>query len=175
MAERSDALAAAAELVLAVEAVGRAGPGLVATVGEIAAEPGARNVIPGAALFTVDVRHADPAALERAEEALTERAEDIAYARGVNLDLVVAGANEPVAMSARLSDALAAAIAAQGLPVERLPSGAGHDAATMASLTDAAMLFVRCRGGISHHPDEHVEEADVAVAIDVMERFLRGL
>jgi allantoate deiminase len=64
---------------------------------------------------------------------------------------------------------------ALGADLPRLASGAGHDAAMMASITAAAMLFVRCRGGISHHPDESVEEADVAVAIDVVERFLHDL
>jgi allantoate deiminase len=69
-----------------------------------------------------------------------------------------------------LADRLVAAGAAP-----RLASGAGHDAATMARITPAAMLFVRCRGGISHHPAEDVEAADVAVALDVLERFVRGL
>jgi allantoate deiminase len=70
-----------------------------------------------------------------------------------------------------LVERLAATVAEAGLPVRRLVSGAGHDAMTMASVTAIAMLFVRCRGGISHHPDESVEEADVALAIDVATRF----
>ena len=73
-----------------------------------------------------------------------------------------------------MTEALAQAVAAAGLPVERLPSGAGHDAAVLAAVTPAAMLFVRCRHGISHHPDEAVEAADVAAAIDVLERFVRA-
>jgi allantoate deiminase len=78
-------------------------------------------------------------------------------------------------MSPELAGGLAGAIEALGFAVERLPSGAGHDAAPMSTITPAAMLFVRCRGGISHHPDESVEEDDVAVAIDVVERLVRGL
>jgi acetylornithine deacetylase/succinyl-diaminopimelate desuccinylase-like protein len=78
-------------------------------------------------------------------------------------------------MSASLRGLLARAIADAGLPVRELQSGAGHDAVSLAHLTDVAMLFVRCRGGVSHHPDEAVEEGDVAAAIDVTERFLRIL
>ena len=78
-------------------------------------------------------------------------------------------------MDAELTDLLATAVAEQGLPNVRLPSGAGHDAVALAELTRTAMLFVRCAGGISHHPDESVEPADVAVAIDVLDRFLRLL
>jgi allantoate deiminase len=169
MEGRHDALCAAAELVLAAEEVAT---GVVATVGRLALEPGARNVIPAAATLTVDLRHGDDAVRRRAVDALRERAGAIAARRGVALHWETTAELPAVPMSPRLTDALAAAV---GEPVARLASGAGHDAAMMASLTPAAMLFVRCRGGVSHHPDESVEEADVAVAIDVMERFLRAL
>jgi allantoate deiminase len=69
---------------------------------------------------------------------------------------------------------LAAAVAATGLEPLELPSGAGHDAQTLAEVTDVAMLFVRCAGGISHHPDESVTEADVAVALEAAVRFVQG-
>jgi allantoate deiminase len=174
MLERRDALAAAAELVLAAESAGRARDELVATVGQVAVEPGARNVIPGAVRLTLDVRHPERVAVEEVVEELRERALDAARARDGALDWR-AHTLDPVPMSEELSGALAVAVHAQGVPVARLPSRAGHDAASMAAVTRAAMLFVRCRGGISHHPDEHVEEADVAVAIDVIERLLRDL
>ena len=77
-------------------------------------------------------------------------------------------------MDAALSDRLAAAVEAAGLPLVRLPSGAGHDAVALSALTGTAMLFVRCAGGVSHHPDESVEVADVAAALDVLDRFVRG-
>jgi allantoate deiminase len=174
MDARHDALCAAAELVLAAERLAREREGLVATVGRMRVEPGARNVIPGAARLTLDMRHPDEHALAGAVAALQDRAQESARARGV--ELAWSGHDlPPVPMSGALSRALAAAIEAHGLPVERLPSRAGHDAAAMAAVTPAAMLFVRCRDGISHHPDESVEEADVGVAIDVLERFVRGL
>ena len=80
-----------------------------------------------------------------------------------------------VAVDPGLGGLLAEAVEAQGLPVIRLASGAGHDAVALCELTGVAMLFVRCAGGISHHPDESVDEADVGVALDVLEAFVRGL
>jgi allantoate deiminase len=80
-----------------------------------------------------------------------------------------------VAADPALTRALSEAVAARGLPVVRLASGAGHDAVALSALTGVAMLFVRCAGGISHHPDESVDEADVAVALDVLHDFVRGL
>ena len=175
MAARRDALCAAAELVLAAEALPRTRPGLVATVGRLGVAPGARNVIPGTATLSIDVRHADDDARREAAEALRERAHEIAAARGVGVDWRPTADLAAVPMAPEFVAGLTAAIEGAGLPVERLPSGAGHDAAEMAAITPAAMLFVRCRGGISHHPDESVEEGDVAVAIDVIDRFVRGL
>jgi allantoate deiminase len=162
MQDRRDALCAAAELVLAAERLG-----VIATVGRLEVDPGARNVIPGVATLTVDVRHGDDDARHAAVAALRERAEAIAAARGIGLEWRSTAELAAVPMDDRLTRAL-------GAELPRLPSGAGHDAAMMAAITPAAMLFVRCRGGISHHPDESVEEEDVAVAIDVVERVLRG-
>jgi allantoate deiminase len=175
MDQRHDALAAAAEWIAAVEASGRAQPGLVATVGEIAAAPNASNVIPAAVTASLDVRHADDATLAAATAALETAAERAAEARGVRLDWELVQANRAVPCDPALTEALAGAVAAQGLPVERLPSGAGHDGVALAAVTPIAMLFVRCAGGVSHHPDESVRADDVAVAIDVLERAAEGL
>jgi allantoate deiminase len=155
---RNDALTAAAEWVLAVEGVG--------TVGQLAVEPGARNVIPGRVTLSLDVRRPDDAERQAAFAGLERRAEEIAARRG--LELTWTASHHPaVQMDEYLGDAW-------GVDV-RLPSGAGHDAAMMAAIVPATMLFVRCRGGISHNPAESVEEADVAVAIDALERFLRAV
>jgi allantoate deiminase len=172
---RRDAACALAELVLAVEAAGRAQPGLVATVGQIAASPGAPNVIPGSAVASLDVRHADDAIRTAAAGALRERAAEIAAARGMELAWEERTATPAVAMDPGLTELLAAAVAARGLPDVRLPSGAGHDAVALSQLTPVAMLFVRCAGGVSHHPEESVDPADVAVAVDVLDGFLRRL
>jgi len=172
---RRDAACALAELVLAVEAAGRAEPGMVATVGRLTVEPGAPNVIPGAAAASLDVRHADDAVRTTSVTALRERADALGGARGVEVRWDERLSTPAVAMDARLSDLLAEAVAARGAPDVRLPSAAGHDAVALSVLAPTAMLFVRCAGGVSHHPDESVDPADVAVALDVLDGFLRRL
>jgi allantoate deiminase len=175
MSLRRDALCAAAEWIVAVEADARAERGLVATVGELAAEPGASNVIPGRAVLSLDLRHGDDATREAARARLRERAVAIGAARGVDVDFGIVQETSAVACAAGLTELLAEAVAGAGHRVERLPSGAGHDAAVMAAIAPVAMLFVRCAGGISHSPAEAVELADVAAAVDVTSRFLELL
>ena len=151
--DRRDALVAAAEWVLAVEQAG-------GTVGRLEVAPGVRNVIPGRVTATLDLRHPHDATRRATLEALRSRASRVEV---VWRDT---GDAPAVAMDERLS-------AAFGVST-RLPSGAGHDAAMMAHIASTAMLFVRSRGG-SHNPVESVEEADVAVALDALERLLRAV
>lgn len=173
MAGRRDALAAAAQWIGAVEATGRAMPGLRATVGYIEALPGSPNVVPSIVTVTLDVRHAVDTRRWEAVGALRARAEEIAAARGVRCDYDELQATDAVPCDAALTDQLGAAAAqVTGSTVLALPSGAGHDAVMLSAVTPVAMLFVRCPGGTSHHPDETVREADVGVALDVLTRFL---
>jgi allantoate deiminase len=176
MEGRRDALTAAAEWIAAVEAeaLGR-DPGLVATVGEIAAEPGAPNVISGRVTASLDVRHLDDAAREHAVVAMREHAARIAAARGLDTAWEELQSTRAVPCDADLSEHLASAVTDAGHEAPRLASGAGHDAAMMATITPVAMLFVRCAGGVSHHPDESVRREDVGVAIDVTTRFIERL
>jgi allantoate deiminase len=168
---RVDALAAAAELVLAAEAMARGEPALVATAGRLSVPRGAVNVIPGRAELTLDVRHASDPVRERAMAALRAAARELEHRRGVAVEweerAVPATACDP-ALVARV----ARAVEAVGAPVRELVSGAGHDAMTLAAVTGVAMLFVRCAGGISHHPEESVEEADVALAVQAATHFV---
>jgi allantoate deiminase len=175
MALRHDAACAVAELVLAVEAVARETDGLLATVGRLSARPGAPNVIPGAAVASIDVRHATDGVRLRAVEGLRARAEAIGAARGVGVEWQSLLDSSAVAVDPALTQRFTEAMAGAGLPDVRLPSGAGHDAVALADLCPIAMLFVRCAGGLSHHPDESVDAADVAVALDVLDRVLRSL
>jgi allantoate deiminase len=172
MAARHDAVCAAAEWVVAVEAAARREPGLVATVGRLEALPGAPNVIPGAVVASLDVRHPDDALRTAAVEALHAEARRAAAARGVQVQWRVQMQTQAVALDPDLTALLAEAVSERGLPVVRLASGAGHDAVALSAITGAAMLFVRCAGGVSHHPDESVQEADVAVALDVLHGFV---
>lgn len=175
MERRQDALAAAAEFVVAVEEHARAVGGLRATVGTLAVAPGAVNVVPGSARLSLDVRHAQDAVRERATAELLQRAEAAAGRRGVRLRLDQAEHHPAVPADARLSDLLEASARARGYAPPRMVSGAGHDAAVMAGLAPMAMLFLRSPGGVSHHPDEAVRPDDVAATLDVLVAFLHRL
>ena len=172
MSLRKDALCAAAEFILAAEALARNQAGLVATVGQINVPHSASNVIPGRAELSLDLRHLDDAIREQARQSLHEQAVRIGLQRRVVLDWQLMQENRTIFCNPRLMHLFEQAIEGAGNPVLTLPSGAGHDGVVMSKLTDVAMLFVRCAGGISHNPAEAVTEEDVAVAIDVLERFL---
>ena len=172
VALRHDALSAAAEFILAVESLARETEELVATVGQLAVYPGASNVIPGHATLSLDVRHPEDTRREAASARLRETAEAIAARRGVRVTWDALQSTRAVPCDERLAELLAEAVTSAGYPAHRLPSGAGHDAAIMASLTGVAMLFVRCKDGVSHSPLESVTESDVAAALDALSRFV---
>jgi allantoate deiminase len=175
MESRRDAACAAAELVLAVEESARERPGLVATVGELTALPGAANVIPGEARLSVDVRHADDAVRREALAVIESEAERIAARRGLAVTSRPRFEHGAVRCSPELVTALESAVAASGVEPLRLVSGAGHDAVQLAGAMPVGMLFVRCAGGVSHDPAEAVAEGDVATALDVLGELLTKL
>lgn len=173
---RRDALAGAAEMILAIETIARADASdLVATVGRIEALPGAPNVIAGEVRFSIDIRSGDEARRDRAAAAIRDALAAIADRR--DLDFAIQRVHDLPASpcDAALMDLMDDAIADTGHPVRRLVSGAGHDAMVMAALCPTAMLFIRCRHGISHNPAEHVDPADADVALQVMLGFIDRL
>jgi len=172
MEGRQDALAAAAEIVLAVERLGRSVDGLRSTVGTIAVEPGASNVVPGLARFSIDIRHPRDEIRTAAVAEFCERAASVATARGVQFLVTHEEHHAAVPADPSAVGLLCRAIEQAGHVSHRLASGAGHDAAIMAEVAPIAMLFLRSPGGISHHPDESVRTEDVVVALDVMIRYL---
>jgi len=176
---RRDALCAAAEFISTAESLARrrneADSGLVATVGQIAALPGASNVIPGKVTLSLDIRHAKDSVRRQAVTTLKQRASEITRQRKLKLSAEVVHESRAVECDKRVSRLLAKAAMTHQRRVPILPSGAGHDAAAMAVITPVAMLFVRCKGGISHHPDESVSEKDVRVSISVMNNFIQLL
>ncbi len=175
MALRRDALAGAAELVLAAETLARQSPPLVATVGSLGVAPGAANVIPGEVTHTLDVRHPEDGARLAALDQLERAAEEVARRRHLSLAWHPTQDDRAVPCSADLTALLGESVRGiQGRTIE-LPSGAGHDAVILSRLTAVAMLFVRCRGGLSHHPDEHVEPDDLGAALAATIDFLERL
>ena len=175
MIPRRDALAAAAEFVLGAERLGRNMADLVVTVGQLSVEPGASNVIPGRVSCSVDVRHQDDAIRGEAGDKLESLAGSIAVKRSVGIGWEIVQSTPAVPCSPRLTALLKCSAARHVPDPPELLSGAGHDAAALAAITPVAMLFVRCKNGLSHHPDESVREDDVAVAIAVMSDFLESL
>ena len=173
MGLRRDALAAAAEMVLAAERIAGAMPGTVATVGRIETRPGAINVIPGDVRFTLDARAGEDGLRKRLEQALLAEFDAIAARRKVQARYTHMLELKAAQCAPWLMRQLGQSLARHGLPVRELPSGAGHDAMAIAPVADIAMLFVRCgNGGISHHPDETMSAADAALATDVLYDFL---
>ena len=172
---RRDAAAAAAEMVLAVERRCSVAPGLVGTVGKLEVPGGAINVIPGRCEFSVDIRSGSDAVRDAAAADLSAEFELIARRRAVTVvqHRVLEAASVPC--TATLQDAWAASVQrVTARPAPRLPSGAGHDAMMMASLTGIGMLFVRCgNGGISHHPQETLSADDTEVAARAFQDFLQ--
>jgi len=130
-------------------------------------------VIPGEVSLSLDLRHGDDRVRERAVASLRETARGIAADRGGENRWQLRQESSAVPTDPGLTALLARAVADLGYRVERLPSGAGHDAAQLAEIAPPAMLFVRCEKGISHNPAESVEQEDVAAAIEVTSRFLK--
>jgi allantoate deiminase len=165
---RRDALAGASEAIVAVEALSQ-GLGLIATVGRVGALPGAVNVVPGAATFSLDVRAVSDDVRDDGLNVVLAEVGKLCERRGLSMSVEETHSAETVRCDETMKRALSQAVAATGdnEPLS-LFSPAGHDAMAIAALTRVGMLFVRCAGGVSHHPDESVLEEDVERAIEAM-------
>jgi allantoate deiminase len=172
---RRDALAGAAEWIVAAESLARKTDGLVATAGKISVEPNAANVVPGLVRVSLDLRHENDGTRIEALEALLTTAQAIAARRGLTAEWSALVSEPAVPMDARLTHLLAEALEAAGYPAKTMPSGAGHDAMVVAARVPSAMLFLRSPRGVSHHPDEAVREEDVEAALHVGAKFLERI
>lgn len=172
MGLRRDALAAAAECALAVERVASAQAEVVGTVGRIAVHPGAMNVIPGKATFSLDVRAPADDRRLAAIDAMRAEFAAIGTRRCVDFAITPLWEAKTAPCAAGMQRQIAAAIHGEGVRVHHLPSGAGHDGMALVGLAPIGMLFVRCAGGISHNPAEAVTLADVATGTRVLLRFV---
>lgn len=176
MSHRKDALAAAAEWMVRVETLTREqGVNRVATVGTLRCAPGAVNVIPGDVTLTLDIRGPHDQPLDALLDTLLKEAQAIASRRQLRFSAEEFYRIAATACDSGLQQVLSEAVqAVQGRSLT-LPSGAGHDAIAMAERWPSAMLFVRCKGGISHHPAESVTADDVALAIAAYSRAVSAL
>jgi hydantoinase/carbamoylase family amidase len=176
MQDRHDALCAAAELVLALESAARNvaadAPQTLATTGALRVEPGAVSVIPARVTAAMEVRGTDAAAIAMVETALEEACAEVAARRGVRIERRLLRGGAPIALDRALSEAALEAARRRGIAAVPTYSGAGHDAAHLAAVTAAALLFVPLAGGESHSPDEAADAGDILdagrVLVDVL-------
>lgn len=175
MQGRRDGLVGAARFVERVQRALRAHPDLRATIGQFDLHPNVVNAIPQEVRLTLEIRGTDDAERAAFRTGMEAAAREIASTDALDLSWTPTYDQPATACDPALREALAAGVRASGHPVLELPSGATHDASAMADLCPVGMLFVRCRGGISHRPDEYASADDMAVAIDVCETALRHI
>ena len=161
---RRDALVAAARAVVLIEELALL-RGLVATVGQISCEPGAVNVIPGSAEFSVDIRSADDQLRDAVVLEIETSLATLCAERNLELTIDPTHTASAVGCAPGLQQSMSASLQQLGCKAHKLASGAGHDAMAVADVCDVGMLFIRCTGGISHHPAEAVTQVDVAWAL----------
>jgi allantoate deiminase len=169
---RRDALAGAAEIAVMVERMASTTDGMVATVGSLAISPGAVNIIPGKVHFTLDLRTASDERRQSGVREFDRQARAIAARRGLVIDIATTHGIPTVPCDPRLQNDLAAAIQAVGGKDVRLTSGAGHDGMMFAKICPIVMLFVRCKGGVSHNPAEYASPHDMSLAVAALVRFI---
>jgi allantoate deiminase len=170
---RRDALAAAAEMMLAIEERARRELDLVATVGRVEVWPGAANVIPGHVQFSIDLRAPSDANRVGAVADVETRIFAIAAARGMRATIARSHEAGAYACDPNIVAGLTKAVEAVGVPPRLLPSGAGHDTMAMGKLCPAGMLFVRCKDGVSHNPLESITVEDCAIGLKALTQFVR--
>ncbi len=168
MRMRADALAAASELVLAVEDAARRNRTTVATVGRLDVTPNSVTTIPGHVTLVVDLRDVDPDLQRRAGRLVLERASEIAERRGVRIESELLSEQPPIVLPAWPRAILYDECRARGLAFRVLSSGAGHDAAVVARRAPSAMVFIPCVDGVSHSPREQASAEDIALASELI-------
>lgn len=174
---RHDGLAMAAEIILAVEAEGKRhrDPPVVATASTIEVKPNALNVVPGEVVLGLDLRSISAEARKEAEEQILADVRAISRRRHIPYAVEDLGREDPVPLRQDVVEFLLACTKAEGLSAMALPSGAGHDAMHWGRICPTGMLFIPCRGGVSHRAEEYAELADIANGARVLERAVRAV
>lgn len=175
MGMRKDALVSAAKLILAVQdaAAAEMDCGTVATVGVVEVEPGSINVVPGAVTLWVDLRGVEQESIIRALQSIKDAMATVAERDGVGISMEMLTADKPVALSIELAEKLEAICEQKNFTYLHMNSGAGHDAMHMTKIAPTIMLFIPCRGGISHNPAEYAANDDICRAVEVLAEFLK--
>jgi len=173
---RLDPTTVLAGTILELERLAReAGQGTVGTVGEIEVDPGLINAIAASVRFSLDIRGPVEDAYRGVAREIGAYALQAAEARGMSAEYTERQSIPPTPMDARILDALEGATKATGEPYMRMHSGAAHDTMCVADRVPTAMVFVPCKDGISHHPDEDADPADAALAAEIILNAVRAL
>ncbi|MEG0798601.1 MAG: M20 family metallo-hydrolase [Acidaminococcaceae bacterium] len=177
MGLRKDALVAAAKLILAVQAAAQAeaDQGTVATVGVVEVEPASINVIPGQVTLWVDLRGVEPASIARAFQAMQKATDLVAASDQVDISVELLTADTPVQLAPALAQLVEQVCQEQKVSYRYMNSGAGHDAMQMATIVSTGMIFIPCRGGISHNPAEFAKPTDICTGISVLAATVQKL
>jgi len=177
MPGRKDALAAAAELILALEAAAKGSGAIdtVATVGICEVFPGAVNSIPSRVRLETDIRDTDEARRDRVIDELIKACAEVSQRRGVSITTELVNADPPATCDAAILNALEDSAKAAGKSYKKMVSRAYHDSLFMAQIAPVAMLFIPCRGGVSHRPDEYASPEWIGAGVHVLARTLSVL
>jgi N-carbamoyl-L-amino-acid hydrolase len=177
MPDRRDALCAASELILSIErhALATHAIDTVATVGTCDVYPGAVNSVPSRVSLQVDIRDTDPARREAVMEAVRRDVGEIGARRGVRISEALVNADEPATCSPHIVGVIDEVARGYGIATKHMVSRAYHDSSFMARIAPIAMIFIPCRGGVSHRPDEYASPADIARGTRVLAAALGKL
>ena len=177
MGERTDALVAAAGVILAVEeaALAERRYGTVATIGNVIVSPGVTNVIPGATELWLDLRGTNKESVSRTFQQIKKDIDGICNGRGCGGKIEMISSADPVEMNEGIIELLSECADEEKLKYRVMPSGAGHDAMCMAQLTPTGMIFIPCKEGISHNPDEYTSQEEIDRGIRVLKRAVERL
>ena len=177
MPVRKDALCAAAEIVLAVEAAAKAtgSPDAVATTGVCRVHPGAINSVPSKVTLMIDIRDVNREPRDQSVRAVHAAIEEVSARRGVAAVVEMLNSDPPAAMAPAVVDAAEAACNKLGLPFKKMVSRAYHDSLFMAHAFPTGMVFIPCRGGVSHRPDEYSTPEEIRKGVEVLALALAEL
>ena len=177
MPDRRDALCAAAELILSIEkhALATGAIDTVATVGTCDVHPGAVNSVPSRVVLQLDIRDTDPDRRESVMQAVRRDCEDLRQRRKITITEELVNADDPAQSSPHIVQLLEEICAEQKIPYKKMVSRAYHDSLFMARIAPVAMIFIPCRNGVSHKPDEYAAPADIALGTGVLAHALAKL
>jgi ureidoglycolate amidohydrolase len=177
MPDRKDALCAAAELILSIEkhTLATGAIDTVATVGTCDVHPGAVNSVPSRVVLQLDIRDTDPARRESVMQAVRQDCEDLRQRRKITIDEELVNADAPAQSSPHIVKLLEEVCAAQNIPYKKMVSRAYHDSLFMARIAPIAMIFIPCRNGVSHRPDEYATPAHTTLGVQVLTSVLAKL